>query len=111
MAPGSQRRGPAGHFAGIQFDHSNIDSSRWAYRLPGPADTQLGAEMEHLERVLADHALSVGVEIRRGHGVEGFEASNDEVTVDTGEERVRARFLVGATAGAAQYASKADSSS
>src|SRR5580704_10201610 len=99
MAPGSQRRGPAGHFAGIQFDHSNIDSSRWTYRLPGPADTQLGAEMEHLERVLADHALSVGVEIRRGHGVEGFEASNDEVTVDTGEERVRGRFLVGCDGG------------
>src|SRR5271156_2648695 len=25
--PGSERRGPAGHFAGIQFDHGNIDSS------------------------------------------------------------------------------------
>src|SRR5437868_14105792 len=31
--PGS--RGPAGHFAGIPFDHGNIDSSRWTYRLPG----------------------------------------------------------------------------
>src|SRR3954466_5438416 len=30
----SARSGPAGHFAGIQFDHSNIDSSRWTYRLP-----------------------------------------------------------------------------
>ena len=59
---GAERRGPAGHFAGIQFDYGNIDSSRWTYRLPGPADTQLGAEMEHLERVLAAHALSVGVE-------------------------------------------------
>jgi 2-polyprenyl-6-methoxyphenol hydroxylase-like FAD-dependent oxidoreductase len=84
MAPGSQRRGPAGHFAGIQFDYSNIDSSRWTYRLPGPADTQLGSEMEHLERVLSAHALSVGVEIERGHGVEGFEASNDEITVRIG---------------------------
>src|ERR1700742_4626333 len=71
MAPGAQRRGPAGHFAGIQFDHGNIDSARWTYRLPGPADTQLGVEMEHLERVLAAHALSVGAEIQRGHGVEG----------------------------------------
>src|SRR5262250_980479 len=33
MASGSQRRGPAGHFAGIQFDYGNIDSARWAYRL------------------------------------------------------------------------------
>ena len=99
MASGAGRRGPAGHFAGIQFDYSNIDSSRWTYRLPGPADTQLGAEMEHLERVLAAHALSVGVEVRRGQGVEGFETSHDEVTVRAGGQRVRARFLVGCDGG------------
>lgn len=102
MAPGAERRGPAGHFAGIQFDHSNIDASRWTYRLPGPADTQLGAEMEHLERVLAAHALSVGVEIQRGHGVQGFDTSNDpndEVTVRAGGERFRAHWLVGCDGG------------
>jgi 2-polyprenyl-6-methoxyphenol hydroxylase-like FAD-dependent oxidoreductase len=98
-APGSPRRGPAGHFAGIQFDHGNIDTSRWTYRLPGPADTQLGSEMEHLEGVLTAHALSVGVEIQRGHGVDGFELSNDEVTVCAGEQRVRARWLVGCDGG------------
>lgn len=97
--PGAERRGPAGHFAGIQFDHGDIDSSRWTYRLPGPADTQLGAEMEHLERVLAAHALSVGAEIRRGHGVEGFDTSNDEVTVRAGGRRFQARFLVGCDGG------------
>ncbi len=43
MASGPQRRGPAGHFAGIQFDYGNIDSSRWTYRVPGPADTHAGA--------------------------------------------------------------------
>jgi 2-polyprenyl-6-methoxyphenol hydroxylase-like FAD-dependent oxidoreductase len=94
--PGS---GPAGHFAGIQFDHANIDASRWTYRLPGPADTHVGVEMEHLERVLSDHALSVGVEIRRGHGVDGFEASEDEVVVYAGEQRSRARWLVGCDGG------------
>jgi 2-polyprenyl-6-methoxyphenol hydroxylase-like FAD-dependent oxidoreductase len=99
MASGAQLRGPAGHFAGIVFDYSNIDSSRWTYRLPGPADTQLGAEMEHLESVLAAHALSVGVEIQRGRGVEGFEASNDEVTVNAGQQRARARWLVGCDGG------------
>jgi 2-polyprenyl-6-methoxyphenol hydroxylase-like FAD-dependent oxidoreductase len=55
--------------------------------------------MEHLERVLAAHALSMGVEIRRGHGVSGFEASDDEVTVRAGDERLRARFLVGCDGG------------
>jgi 2-polyprenyl-6-methoxyphenol hydroxylase-like FAD-dependent oxidoreductase len=95
----TQRRGPAGHFAGIQFDYGNIDSSRWTYRLPGPADTQLGSEMEHLESVLAAHALSIGVEMKRGHGVESFESSNDEVTVHCSGERVRARYLVGCDGG------------
>jgi 2-polyprenyl-6-methoxyphenol hydroxylase-like FAD-dependent oxidoreductase len=99
IASGSQLRGPAGHFAGIQFDYSNIDSSRWTFRLPGPADTQLASEMEHLERVLAVHALSVGVEIQRGHGVESFETLNDEITVRAGEQRVRARWLVGCDGG------------
>jgi 2-polyprenyl-6-methoxyphenol hydroxylase-like FAD-dependent oxidoreductase len=99
MASGSPLHGPAGHFAGITFDYGNIDSSRWTYRLPGPADTQLGAEMEHLERVLATHALSLGVEIQRGRGVEGFEASDDEVTVRAGEQRIRARWLVGCDGG------------
>ncbi len=98
-AIGAERRGPAGHFAGIQFDHSNIDTSRWSYRLPGPSDTQLGAAMEHIESVLAAHALSVGVEIKRGHGVEGFEASADGVTVRAGEQRFHGRFLVGCDGG------------
>ena len=95
----TDRRGPAGHFAGIQFDHANIDTSRWSYRLPGPAETQLGAAMEDLERVLAAHALALGVEICRGKGVDAFDASSDEVTVHAGEARLRARFLVGCDGG------------
>jgi 2-polyprenyl-6-methoxyphenol hydroxylase-like FAD-dependent oxidoreductase len=99
MLSGSQRRGPGGHFAGILFDYSNIDSSRWTYRLPGPADTPLGCEMEQLERVLASHALSLGAEIQRGRGVDGFEAADDEVTVYTGAQCIRARWLVGCDGG------------
>lgn len=97
LAPGPKAPGkkPAGHFAGIQFFHDDIDSSRWTYRLPGPAETQLGAEMEHLERVLSAHALAIGVEIKRGHGVESFEVADDEVVVHAGGERFRSRFLVG----------------
>ena len=98
-APGSGRRGPGGHFAGIQFDSADVDPSRWPYRLPGPADAPFGVEMEHLERVLADHALSRGAEIRRGRGVDGFETSGDEVTVHAGDQRIRARFLVGCDGG------------
>lgn len=32
-----QQRRPGGHFAGIQFYYDNIDTSKWPYRLPGPA--------------------------------------------------------------------------
>lgn len=99
MASASLRRGPAGHFAGIQFDYSNIDASRWAYRLPGPADAQFGIEIAHLECVLAAHALSLGVEIRRSLGVEGFEVADDEVVVRAGDKVFRARWLVGCDGG------------
>jgi 2-polyprenyl-6-methoxyphenol hydroxylase-like FAD-dependent oxidoreductase len=96
---GEPRRGPAGHFAGLQFDYANIDPSRWPYRLSGPADTQFGVELEHFERVLATYAIELGVEIRRGHAVDGLETAGDEVTVRAGGERFRARFLVGCDGG------------
>ncbi|RYZ07857.1 MAG: FAD-dependent oxidoreductase [Myxococcales bacterium] len=99
QTPGAERRGPAGHFAGIQFDYSNIDSSRWPYRIAGPSDTQLGVAMQHLEQVLALRALAAGVEIRRGQGVTAFESSPDEVSVQAGELRFRARVLVGCDGG------------
>jgi 2-polyprenyl-6-methoxyphenol hydroxylase-like FAD-dependent oxidoreductase len=99
IAPGAKRSGPAGHFAGLQFDHANVDSSRWTYRLSGPSDLQLGAEMEHLERVLAAHALSMGAELQRGLGVDGVAPSDDEVTVRSGEQRFHARYLVGCDGG------------
>jgi 2-polyprenyl-6-methoxyphenol hydroxylase-like FAD-dependent oxidoreductase len=99
MTPGVAQRGPAGHFAGIQFDHGNIDSSRWTYRLPGPSSIQLGTPMEQLERVLAAQAISVGVEIQRGHGVDSFEQSDDEVTVHAGARTIRTRWLVGCDGG------------
>jgi 2-polyprenyl-6-methoxyphenol hydroxylase-like FAD-dependent oxidoreductase len=95
--PGAAKKsGAAGHFAGIQFDFANIDASRWTYRLPGPSDTQLGATMAHLERVLAARAGAMGVEIRRGQGVSSFAADDDGVTVN-GE--LRAKWLIGCDGG------------
>jgi 2-polyprenyl-6-methoxyphenol hydroxylase-like FAD-dependent oxidoreductase len=55
--------------------------------------------MEHLERVLTERALALGVQIERGRGVGGFEASSEEVTVHSGEQRFRARWLVGCDGG------------
>ncbi|MGH8778235.1 FAD-dependent monooxygenase [Paraburkholderia sp.] len=94
-----QARRPGGHFAGIQFFHDNIDTSKWPYRLPGPAGTSMAVEMEHIESVLAARAIALGVEIRRGLGVEGFDQSDEDVTVRAGDETFRGRWLVGCDGG------------
>ncbi|MGZ2380822.1 2-polyprenyl-6-methoxyphenol hydroxylase-like FAD-dependent oxidoreductase [Rhizobium brockwellii] len=92
-------RRPGGHFAGIQFFHDTIDTSTWPYRLPGPAGTNMAVEMEHLEFVLAARASAMGVEIRRGLDVDGFEQSDEGVTVRAGGESFRGWWLVGCDGG------------
>ncbi|WP_063046569.1 FAD-dependent monooxygenase [Nocardia pseudovaccinii] len=95
---GAPRR-RAGHFAGIEFEDSNIETARWQYRLPSPADTNMAAEMKQIEAVLADRARSLGAEIRRGHGVDDFSRTENGVTVRIGAESVRGRWLVGCDGG------------
>jgi 2-polyprenyl-6-methoxyphenol hydroxylase-like FAD-dependent oxidoreductase len=92
-------RRPAGHFAGILFYADKIDFPRWRYRLPGPAAIPMRSDMEHIESVLASHATAMGVEIRRGLAVEGFEQSNDEVAIRAGVETFQGRWLVGCDGG------------
>ncbi|KAA2266181.1 FAD-dependent oxidoreductase [Solihabitans fulvus] len=92
-------RRQAGHFAGIPFDYANIDTSMWQYRLPGPADTIMAADMEHIETALAARANSMGVEIRRGLAVEELDQSDDDVTIRAGGETFRGRWLVGCDGG------------
>ncbi|ABE35941.1 putative oxygenase SimA7 [Paraburkholderia xenovorans LB400] len=94
-----QPRRPAGHFAGIQFYHDDIDSSKWPYRLPSPADTSMAVELETLETVLARRASAMGAEIRRGFSVDDFLASDADVTVRAGGETFRGRWLVGCDGG------------
>jgi 2-polyprenyl-6-methoxyphenol hydroxylase-like FAD-dependent oxidoreductase len=94
-----QPRRQAGHFAGIPFDYDTIDSAKWPYRLPGPAGTNMAAEMEHIETALAARASAMGAEIRRGLGVEGLNQSDDGVTIHAAGEIFRARWLVGCDGG------------
>ncbi len=93
-----QARRPGGHFAGIQYYYDNIDTSKWPYRLPSPIGS-IAVEMEHLESVLAARAHAMGVEIRRGLGVEGFEQSDDDVTISAGGETFRGRWFIGCDGG------------
>lgn len=92
-------RRPGGHFAGIQFYLDAVDSAQWPYRLPGPAGTNMAVEMEHLETALAARASAMGVEIRRGLGVEDFAQSDEDVTVRAGGETFHASWLVGCDGG------------
>jgi 2-polyprenyl-6-methoxyphenol hydroxylase-like FAD-dependent oxidoreductase len=94
-----QPRRQAGHFAGISFEYDNIDTLKWEYRLPSPADTNMAAEMEHTETALAARASAMGVEIKRGFGVEHLDQSDEEVTIRAGGETFRARLLVGCDGG------------
>jgi 2-polyprenyl-6-methoxyphenol hydroxylase-like FAD-dependent oxidoreductase len=94
-----QSRRPGGHFAGIQFFHDTIDPSKWPYRLPGPAGGSIAVEMEHIESVLAARAGAMGVEIRRGLGVDDFHQLGEDVAVRAGGETFRGRWLIGCDGG------------
>ncbi|WP_050475880.1 FAD-dependent monooxygenase [Herbaspirillum rhizosphaerae] len=94
-----QPRPAGGHFAGIQFYRDNIDSTKWPCLLPGPADAGMVSTMEHVESVLAAKAEAMGVDIRRGLGVERFEQSHEEVTIHGGGLTFRAHWLVGCDGG------------
>lgn len=94
-----QPRRPAGHFAGIQFFHEDVDPSRWPYRLPSPAGLSLAVDMQSLETVLAARATAMGAEVRHGIGVDGFDQTADGVIVHAGGFTFHARWLVGCDGG------------
>ena len=89
-----QQRRPAGHFAGIQFFHEDVDASKWRYRLPGPAGVNLAIDMHSLEAILAARAIAMGAEIRRGTGVDDLAETSDGVIVHAGG-RDHSRRLAG----------------
>jgi 2-polyprenyl-6-methoxyphenol hydroxylase-like FAD-dependent oxidoreductase len=94
-----QKRRPGGHFAGIQFFHDNIDTAKWPYRLPSAMPATLATSMQQIESVLLTRVAAMGVEIRRGQGVEGVEQSADAVIIHAGGERFRAGWLIGCDGG------------
>ncbi|WP_454702507.1 FAD-dependent monooxygenase [Agrobacterium burrii] len=94
-----QQRRPGGHFAGIQFFHDDIDTSKWPYRLPDSTPVTLASSMEEIEAVLERRATAMGAEIRRGAGVDGFEQSDEAVTIRAGGQIFHGRWLVGCDGG------------
>lgn len=88
-------RRQAGHFAGIPFHDGDIDTSQWTYRLPGSTDTSLISEMQELESVLARRAETLGVIIKRGLAITDFHQTADGVTVQSGDQSFKGKWLVG----------------
>jgi len=84
-----------GHFAGIPFLEGNIDTSQWKHRLPGSTDASLISEMQELETVFTRRAESLGVEIKRGYAITGFQQTEDTVTVQSGDQSFQSKWLVG----------------
>jgi rifampicin monooxygenase len=80
-----------GFFAGIRKPSPKLDSSH-AYVLGIPQTTT--------ERLLTEHAIELGVEIRRSCEVVGLSQNDDAVTVELADgTRMRSRYLVGCDGG------------
>lgn len=88
-------RRQAGHFGGIPFHDGDIDTSQWKYRLPGSTETSLISEMEELETMLSRRAESLGVVFRRGLAITGFHQTWNGVTVRSGNQSFKGKWLVG----------------
>ncbi|MDN3263465.1 FAD-dependent monooxygenase [Streptomyces sp. CSDS2] len=101
----------AGHFAGIMLDPDLFDGSDPAWADAGPAaGVGLAVPQAELERMLGRWAGRLGVEIRRGVELTGFDTDADGVTVritidtnedspHTGPQTLRAGRLVGCDGG------------
>ncbi|RFZ90996.1 FAD-dependent oxidoreductase [Mucilaginibacter conchicola] len=92
--PGEKAPG-AGHFARIPFNRANFDTTQWKYRLPGSLDTSIFTSMEEIEEVLYRRAENLGVAIKYGIGVTGFDQTDDCVTVQAGDQTFQSKWLVG----------------
>ncbi|MGW5740399.1 FAD-dependent monooxygenase [Amycolatopsis sp. NPDC003861] len=97
---GGPKAVPVGHFAGIMVTSGGVDFDDPAFRDVGPAARVVVIQQQAVEAILAERAAELGVEIRRGAELTGFDADDSGVTVYLGDgESVRAGWLVGADGG------------
>jgi 2-polyprenyl-6-methoxyphenol hydroxylase-like FAD-dependent oxidoreductase len=82
---------PGGHFSGMFLIDQGLQRDPHRHMRPVP--------QEALERILTARASELGIEIRRGIAVEGFERDDDGVTVQTSAGPLRAKYLVGCDGG------------
>ena len=90
----------AGHFGGIQIPAAPVDRDDPLLRNRGEAGWYLQVPQVELDRVLAHRAAELGVEIRRGVALTGFDADDHGVTVHLANgDHVQADWLVGCDGG------------
>jgi 2-polyprenyl-6-methoxyphenol hydroxylase-like FAD-dependent oxidoreductase len=106
---GERRRPPSvGHFGGIQVPADPVDEEDPSLRGRGPAWYVIVPQVE-VERILGERAAELGVEVRRGVEVRGFDAEEAGVTVHLqGRDDVRVAWLVGCDGGRSLVRHQAD---
>jgi 2-polyprenyl-6-methoxyphenol hydroxylase-like FAD-dependent oxidoreductase len=90
FGPGPMKK-PGGHFSGLFLIDPNLQRDPERHMRPVP--------QEALERILGARATELGVQLRRGVTLEGFEQDDDGVLVKTNAGPLRARYLVGCDGG------------
>jgi 2-polyprenyl-6-methoxyphenol hydroxylase-like FAD-dependent oxidoreductase len=90
----------AGHFGGLMLSADRVDPAEPSLQGHGAAATVILVVQTEIERILADRAAALGVEVWRGVEVTGLEQNDDSVVVSLGDgRRVSAGWLVGADGG------------
>ncbi|MFD9480104.1 FAD-dependent oxidoreductase [Streptomyces nojiriensis] len=95
----------AGHFAGIILSGELLDAADPDFADAGPARDVSLVPQQEIERLLAERARELGVEVRSGTELTGFDADDGGIEVrvarvaDGSGEVVRADWLVGCDGG------------
>jgi 2-polyprenyl-6-methoxyphenol hydroxylase-like FAD-dependent oxidoreductase len=88
VLPHGRRRPAGGFFAAIDKPAPEGLDSAHAYLL--------GIPQPVIVRLLEEHAIELGAQVRRGRAVAGLEQDDDGVTVELADgQRLRSRYLVG----------------
>lgn len=95
-----RRPSSVGHFGGIQVPAEPVDEEDPSLLGRGTAGWYLQVPQVEVERILGERAAELGVEVRRGVEVRGFDAEEAGVTVHLpGRDDVRVAWLVGCDGG------------
>ncbi|WP_309051116.1 FAD-dependent monooxygenase [Streptomyces sp.] len=95
-----QGLGYVGHFAGIMLRADLVDRTEPGLGDAGPAAGITLVTQQEIERLLGERAAELGVDVRRGVELTGFDEDEEAVTVRTGHgDALRAAWLVGCDGG------------